>query len=68
MAINHVQKFTLDGTEIQVKDAQARTDIGTLNTDIGSLDNRVTTLEGQARLTVSYNASTETIAFSTGQS
>lgn len=68
MAINHVQKFTLDGTEIQVKDSQARADIGTLNSDVGALGNRVTTLEGQARLSISYNASTETIAFSTGQS
>lgn len=68
MAINHVQKFSLDGTEIQVKDPQARSDIGTLNSDVGSLATRVTALEGQARLTISYNASTETIAFSTGQS
>lgn len=66
MAINHVSKFTLDNQEIIVKDPEARQDISTLNSDVGSLGNRVTALEGQSRLTVSYSSSTETIAFSTG--
>lgn len=65
MADNYVGKFTLDNTEILVKDNKARSDIGTLNTDLGSLANRVTTLEGLSRLSVSYNSSTETIAFTT---
>ena len=44
MPENLVQKFTLDGTEINVKDATARTNISTLNQDLGSLGNRVTAL------------------------
>ena len=66
MPDNFVQKFTLDGSEIKVKDPQASADITQLNTDLGALQGRVTTLEGLSRLTVSYNASTETIAFTTG--
>lgn len=66
MPDNYVGKFTLDNTEILVKDSEARTNIGTLSTDLGSLANRVTTLEGLSRLTVAYNSSTETIAFTTG--
>ena len=66
MPDNYVGKFTLDNTEILVKDTQARADIATLNTDIGSLAGRVTTLEGLSRLSVSYNSSTETITFTTG--
>lgn len=66
MPDNYVQKFTLDGSEIKVKDPQASADITQLNTDLGALQGRVTTLEGLSRLTVAYNASTETIAFTTG--
>lgn len=65
MPENLVQKFTLDGTEINVKDATARTNISTLNQDLGSLGNRVTALEQSARLSISYNSSTETIAITT---
>ena len=66
MPDNYVEKFTLDDTEILVKDVQARSDVITLNADLGSLANRVTALEGLSRLSVSYNSSTETIAFTTG--
>ena len=66
MADNFVQKFTLDDQEILVKDATARSNIATLSTDLGSVANRVTTLEGLSRLTVTYNASTEAITFTTG--
>lgn len=66
MPSNEVQKFTLDNTEILVKDAQARQDMATFTGDLASLQNRVTTLEGLSRLSVSYNSSTETIAFTTG--
>lgn len=66
MAINHVSKFSLDGTEITVKDPQARADISTLNSDIGGLGNRVTALESLSRLSVSYSSSTETINLITG--
>lgn len=66
MPDNFVQKFTLDNTEINVKDSGARQDISTLNTDLGALAGRVTALEGLSRLSVSYNSSTETIAFTTG--
>lgn len=63
---NYVQKFTLDNTEINVKDPVAQQGVTQLNTDLGSLANRVTTLEGLSRLSVSYNSSTETISISTG--
>lgn len=66
MPDNYVQKFTLDGTEIKVKDPQASTDIVRLSTDLGTLQNRVTAVEGLSRLSVSYDTSTETIAFTTG--
>lgn len=66
MAINHVSKFNLDNQEILVKDPEARQDISTLNADVGALGNRVTTLEGLSRLSVSYSSSTETINFTTG--
>lgn len=66
MAINHVSKFNLDDQEILVKDPEARQDISTLNSDVGALGNRVTTLEGLSRLSVSYSSSTETINFTTG--
>ena len=66
MADNFVQKFTLDDQEILVKDSTARSNISTLSSDLGSLSNRVTTLEGLSRLTVSYNSSTESINFTTG--
>lgn len=66
MPDNFVQKFTMDGSEIKVKDPQAQSGIAQLNTDLGVLQGRVTTLEGLSRLTVAYNASTETIAFTTG--
>ena len=66
MPSNEVQKFTLDNTEILVKDAQARQDMATFTGDLQSLQNRVTTLEGLSRLSVSYSSSTETIAFTTG--
>lgn len=66
MAINHVSKFNLDGSDITVKDPEARSDISTLNSDVGSLGNRVTALEALSRLTVSYSSSTETITFTTG--
>ena len=66
MADNFVQKFTLDNQEILIKDAAARSNISTLSTDLGSVANRVTTLEGLSRLSVSYNSSTEAITFTTG--
>lgn len=63
---NYVQKFTLDGNDINVKDTEARNGVSTLNTDLGTLANRVTTLEGLSRLTIAYNSSSETIAITTG--
>lgn len=66
MPSNEVQKFTLDNTEILVKDAQARQDMATFTGDLAGLQNRVTALEGLSRLSVSYNSSTETISFTTG--
>lgn len=63
---DYVQKFSLDNQEIIVKDAVAQQGVSTLNTDLGALANRVTALEALSRLSVSYNSSTETIAFTTG--
>lgn len=65
MPDNYVSTFDLENNTIKVKDNEARSSITTINTDLGTLQNRVTALEGLARLSVSYNASTETIAFTT---
>lgn len=66
MPNNYVQKFTMDNQEILCKDTEARQDMSTFSGDLSALSNRVTTLEGLSRLTVAYNSSTETIAFTTG--
>lgn len=63
---NIVTTFDLDGTQINVQDGGARTAITTLTSDVGALQNRVTALEALSRLSISYNASTETITFTTG--
>ena len=63
---NYVSKFTLDNTEINCKDAEARSSMSTFSNDLTNLSNRVTTLEGLSRLTIAYNSSTETIAITTG--
>ena len=65
MPANEVKQFTLNGDTIEVKDAAARSAMSTFSSDLSAIDGRVTTLEGLSRLTVSYNSSTETIAFST---
>lgn len=63
--MSDVQKFNLDGTVIDVKDAVARSDASTALTTVGGLVSRVTALEALSRLTVSYTSSTETITFNT---
>lgn len=65
MPDNYVSNFNLENNTIKVKDDEARTSITTINSDLGNLQNRVTTLEGLARLSVSYSANTETISFTT---
>lgn len=65
MPDNYVSNFNLENNTIKVKDDEARTSITTINSDLGNLQNRVTALEGLARLSVSYSASTETISFTT---
>ena len=63
--MSDVQKFTLDGTDINVKDNTARSDAqaATAQSAINAQD--IADLKALSRLTVSYNAATETIAFTT---
>lgn len=65
MPNNYVEKFTLDGSEILVRDTEAQGNISTINSEISGLDGRIDDLEALSRLTVSYNGTTSTIAFST---
>jgi hypothetical protein len=62
-----VKKFTLDGEEIDVKDEEARSLANTASSQVTSLAARVTAIENQSRLSISYNSSTETITFTTGK-
>lgn len=63
---NYVDTFELDGSPIEVKDAQARSNISTVNSDLNALANRVTALEGLSRLSIAYSAQNETISITTG--
>ena len=60
-----VQTFTLDETPITVKDATARSvaNAASAQSNINAQD--IANLKALSRLTVSYDAQTETIAFST---
>ncbi len=62
----NVIKFNLDGQEIDVKDEEARSLASSANSQVTSLGTRVTALENQSKLSISYNTSTETITFTTG--
>ena len=63
--MSDVSKFNLDGTDINVKDAVARTEASSATTAVSGLNTRVTALEQLSRLSVAYNSSTETITFTT---
>lgn len=60
-----VEKFTLDGVDINVKDTTARTDISSISAQAQQNSNDIADLKALSRLTVSYNGSTETITFTT---
>ena len=57
--------FDLDGTSITVKDNTARTVANAASALSSQNAQDIADLKALSRLTVSYNASTETIAFST---
>lgn len=60
-----VQVFTLDDTPITVKDATARSVAGAASAQSNINAQDIANLKALSRLTVSYDAQTETIAFST---
>lgn len=61
-----VSKFTLDGTEINVKDNTARQTAGAASSQSQQNAQDIADLKALSRLTVAYDAQTETIAFSSG--
>lgn len=63
--MSDVKIFELDGTPIDVKDEVARSDASSAIAAVSGLNTRVSALEGLSRLTMSYDASTETISFTT---
>lgn len=62
----NVIKFNLDGQNIDVKDEEARSLASSASSQVTSLGTRVTALENQSKLSISYDTSTETITFTTG--
>lgn len=63
--MSDVSVFTLDGTDVNVKDSTARTTANAASAQSAQNAQDIVDLKALARLTVSYNASTETIAFTT---
>lgn len=59
-----VSVFTLDDTDINVKDSAARTTATAAATQSAANAQDIADLKALSRLTVSYDAQTETIAFS----
>lgn len=64
--MSNVIKFNLDGQDIAVKDDEARSLANSASSQVTSLGSRVTALENQSKLSISYNAANETITFTTG--
>lgn len=64
--MSNVVKFNLDGEDIDVKDEEARSLASSASSQVSSLATRVTALENQSKLSISYNTSSETITFTTG--
>lgn len=63
--MSDVSIFELDGTSIDVKDSGARLTAQSALSLGGQNAQDIADLKALSRLTVSYNAQTETIAFST---
>ena len=63
--MSDVSIFTLDNTSINVKDATARTTANAASAQSSANAQDIADLKALSRLTVSYDALTETIAFST---
>ncbi len=60
-----VQVFDLDGTSINVKDDTART-LANAAANVGAANSQdIANLKALSRLTMSYDAQTETISFTT---
>ena len=64
--MSDVSKFTLDGTEINVKDSTARQTAGAASSQSQQNAQDIADLKALSRLTVAYDGQTETIAFSSG--
>lgn len=60
-----VKTFTLDNVPIDVKDDVARNAASAASAQAAANAQDIADLKALSRLTVSYNATTETIAFST---
>lgn len=63
--MSDVQLFDLDGTSISVKDGTARSTANSAASAAAANAQEIANLKALSRLTVSYNTSTETIAFTT---
>ena len=61
--MSDVSKFTLDGTQIDVKDSTARSAASAAATQSSANAQDIADLKALSRLTVAYDGSTETIAF-----
>lgn len=61
--MSDVSTFTLDNVDITVKDSTARSDANAAIAQSSVNAQDIADLKALSRLTVSYNASTETIAF-----
>lgn len=63
-----ISKFNLNGSDINVKDTTARTNIGDLisltTTDKTSLVGAINEVNAKQSMTVSYDSTTETLTFS----
>ena len=60
-----VNKFILDGTEINVEDNVARTTANAASSQASANSQDIADLKALSRLTVSYDASTKTMRFTT---
>lgn len=63
--MSDVSVFTLDNVNIDVKDNTARTTANAASAQSNRNAQDIADLKALSRLTVSYNATTETITFST---
>lgn len=63
--MSDVSVFTLDNTNINVKDSTARSTASAAATQSAANAQDIADLKALSRLTVSYNSATETIAFTT---